>query len=257
MNHKGIAHKIIAIAALLFCLFCLGCTETIYHGLSEREANEMVVVLEQHAIEAHKGRDSSGDDVWVVSVATGARVEAWRVLEIEGLPRPAAGGFGEFYPSGGLIPTSGEERILLQYATAREIQTSLLKIEGVVDAHVNLVMPAKPRVQLSTETVEPPRASVLLKYRAREGMPLPIEEEALRGLVAGGVEGLSGENIEVIMIPAMRSIQPLGKSQMGQVGPISVAEGSKTFLQVLIGLMGAVIMALAGGLAFLITRKKS
>lgn len=239
----------------MLILFSLGCTETVFHGLDERQANEIVVVLQENAIEANKVRDSAGDALWTVTVPSGVRVDAWRVLENEGLPRQAEGGFGEFYPSGGLIPTSGEERILLQYATAREVQTAVLKIEGVLDAHVNLVLPAKPRVQLSTQHVEPPRASVLVKYRPIEGRA-PIEEDALKGLVAGGVEGLSVENIEVIMIPSRRSLEPLKPPAMGQVGPITVATGSKTFLQILIALMGAVIMALASGLAVVIARTR-
>src|SRR5690554_6735807 len=95
----------------ILMLMCVGCSETIHHGLEERQANELVVVLQEHAIEANKVRDPGGDDMWTVTVPKGVRVDAWRVLENEGLPRKAEGGFGEFYPSGGLIPTSGEERI--------------------------------------------------------------------------------------------------------------------------------------------------
>lgn len=240
---------------VMLILFGVGCTETVFHGLDERQANEIVVVLQENAIEAHKVRDSAGDALWTVTVPFGVRFDAWRVLENEGLPRRTEGGFGEFYPSGGLIPTSGEERVLLQYATAREVQTAILKIEGILDAHVNLVLPARPRVQLSTQHVEPPRASVLVKYRPIEDRA-PIDEDALKGLVAGGVEGLSAKNIEVIMVPSRRSLERLKPPAMGQVGPITVATGSKTFLQVLIALMGAVIMALAAGLAVVITRSR-
>src|SRR5690606_64424 len=122
----------------LAVLVLSACTEPVHHGLSERAANEMVVVLEQHGIEAHKERDPAGDGQWLVAVGAGARVEAWRILQIEGLPRPETGGFGSFYPGSGLIPTAGEERVVLQYATAQELQKALLKLEGVVDAHVNL-----------------------------------------------------------------------------------------------------------------------
>jgi type III secretory pathway lipoprotein EscJ len=94
-----------------------------------------------------------------------------------------------------------------------------------------------------------------VKYRPIEARA-PIEEDALKGLVAGGVEGLSAQNIEVIMVPSRRSLKPLKPPAMGQVGPITVATGSKTFLQILIALMGSVIMALAAGVAVFIARSR-
>jgi type III secretion protein J len=233
----------------------LGCTETIYHGLGERQANEIIVALEEQAIEAHKRRDSGGDDLWAIEVPTSARVQAWRVLQAQGLPRPQERGFGDYYPSGGLIPTSGEERVLLQYATAREIQTAILKIEGVTDAHVNLVLPERPRVPLSGQRVEPPRASVLVKFRPVDGAS-PVEEDAIRRLVTGGVEGLTGDNVEIIMLATQRSAAPLQTPSMTQLGPIAVASKSKLYIQIIIGLMGLVIMALAASLGVFIARSR-
>lgn len=233
-----------------------GCSEAIHHGLSEGEANEIVVVLEQNAIEAHKAPDPAGEETWLIKVPSGSRVDAWRVLQIEGLPRPKVGGFGEFYPSGGLIPTSSEERILLQYATAQELQKTLLKIEGVVDAHVNLVIPQRPRVQLSGDVVERPRASVLVQYRAREDSE-PITVEGVRALVTGGVEGLEPDAVRVVLMPLSRSAEPLLEPALAQVGPLAVAPGSKTPLQILFGTMGAMIVALAAVSIFFIIRRKS
>lgn len=240
----------------VFSVFLGGCSEAIHHGLSEGAANEIVVVLEQNAIEAHKEVDPAGEEVWMVTVPSGSRVDAWRVLQIEGLPRPKVSGFGQFYPSGGLIPTSSEERILLQYATAQELQQTLLKIEGVVDAHVNLVIPQRPRVQLSGDVVERPRASVLVQYRGAEE-EAPITEEGVRALVTGGVEGLDGDAIRVVIMPLSRSAEPLLAPAMAQLGPLAVAPGSKMPLQVLFGMMGAMIVALAALAIFFILRRKS
>jgi type III secretion protein J len=232
-----------------------GCTEPIHHGLQESQANEMIVVLEQNGIEASKEPDPVGDEVWRVTVPSAVRVDAWQVLQKEGLPRPEVSGFDAFYPSGGLVPTASEERVLLQFSTAQELRESLLDVDGVVAARVNLVLPEKPRVQLETTVIEPPRASVLIKYRAGDEAP-PLDEAQVRRLVAGGVEGLEGERVEVIFTRASRSARPLEQSELATVGPVSVAGKSKGIFQVMIAGMGLCIVLLAAGLVYLVFRMR-
>lgn len=231
------------------------CAEPVYHGIAEVEANEMVVVLEQHGLEAGKERDPEGDNLWMVTVPSAERVRAWKVLQDEGLPRPEVSGFSAFYPSGGLVPTSSEERVLLQYSTAQELRQSLLAIDSVVGARVNLVLPEKPRVRLQNTVIEPPRASVLIKYQPTQKEP-PLSELAVQRLVSGGVEGLSPENIEVIFTRSMRSARPLSEPTLASIGPVSVAHKSKLAFQILIFGMGFCIMLLCVGLGFMIFRQQ-
>ena len=228
-----------------------GCGEPLHHDLDEGEANEMVVVLSQRGFEAEKIRDPHDGDRWAVVVPQGQRVDAWGVLKEEGLPRPLARGFGDFYPGGGLIPTAQEERVVLQYATARELQTSLRKVDGIVDVHVHLVLPEKPRVQISTTRVSPPRASVLVKWRGRDEAP-PLSEEEIRRLVSGGVEGLEEEAVHVVMTRGSdRSLEAAGPEWV-HLGPLRVAPSSQGPLQILILIMGGVIILLSSGLVYLV-----
>lgn len=232
-----------------------GCSEPIYHGLDEKQANEMVVVLEQHGLEAGKEKDPAGENTWKVTVPSAVKVEAWRVLQSQGLPRPKVSGFDAFYPSGGMVPTASEERVLLQYSTAQELRKSLLAVDSVVDAQVNLVLPEKPRVQLETTVVEPPRASVLIKHRSKDEKP-PMTAEQVRKLVAGGVEGLDAKNVEVILTRAERSAKPLVEPPLATVGPVSVAKKSKGVFQLLVAAMAFCIVLLTGGIVFLIFRMR-
>lgn len=231
------------------------CSEPIYHGLPERDANEMVVVLEQHGIDATKERDPSADDAWLIEVPPAQTGEAWRLLQTEGLPRRQVTGFDQFYPSGGLVPTENEERVLLQFSTAQELTRSLLKIDGVVDAQVNLVLPEKPKVQLESTHIEPPRASVLIKHQATIDEP-PVSREAVSRLVSGGVEALAQQNVDVIFTRAERSSRPLAESTLSSVGPIGVAPESETALQILIGIMGLSIVGLCGALVWMLLRMR-
>jgi type III secretion protein J len=226
-----------------------GCTAELYHGLSEAEANDMIVALDEAGISANKAADPAGEG-WMVQVASGEKSDAWRVLRQRGLPRPEPKGFGSFYPSDGLVPTAGEERVLLQYATAQELRAGLLTIDGVVDAHVNLVLPEKPRVRLSDQPVEPPRASVVVTYG---GEASPLSEDRVKSLVVGGVEGMTPEHVTV-MLSRIETAAP-GAPRYDQVGPISVAPANATMMQFVFGGMLLLIMVMAAAVVFLVVRR--
>ena len=238
-----------------------GCSAEVYHGLDEASANEMIVALEQHGIDGTKESDPVEEGRWVVVVPSASEVDAWRVLQAEGLPRPEPQGFEAFYPSGGLIPTSSEERVLLQYATAQELRRSLLAVDGIVDARVNLVLPGKSRVPMPNQPDPKPRASVLVKYRpapaGAEGAPqggAPVDVAQVRRLVAGGVEELDLEAVEVILTAERRSQKPLAEPRFEQVGPISVAPQSKRWMQLVVGLLSLAVVGMGALIAFLLLR---
>ncbi len=240
---------------LLLVGLLLGCNEPLHHDLDEREANAMVVTLHQKGLEAEKIRDPDDDERWAVEVPRPQRIDAWTVLQQEGFPWPDRGGFDDFYPGGGLIPTAQEERVVLQYATARELQSSLLRVEGIVDAHVHLVLPEQPRVQLTGSETSDPRASVLVQWRAGMEQP-PLDAEGIRQLVSGAVEDLDPEAVHVVMSAVSGTEQPRAEFEFAQVGPISVAPHSQGLLRFVMLLMGAVIIALSAGLVYMVLTRK-
>lgn len=245
---------IVTLALIISCT--IGCRAEVYHGLEERHANEMIVVLEQHGIEADKQPDANDKAAWVVTVPEGSRVQAWSVLKAQGLPKPKSQGFGQFYPSKGLIPTANEEHVLLQYATAQELRRGLLAVDGVVDVHVNLVMPKRARVRLSRDQPETTRASVLVKYRAEDKTSAPpLTEAQVKQLIIGGVRGIEAKHIAVVLTPDAH--KPILDPKLQQVGPVAVATRSKTSLQFLISVLCAIILVLGGVLAFVIVRRRT
>lgn len=249
-------HRICLSFMLMLCLVCSACTSEIYHGLDERGANEMIVVLEQNGILGDKTPDPNAEQQWIVRVPSQSRVEAWRILRSEGLPRPEPEGFGKVYPTGGLIPTANEERVLLQYATAQELRRGLLTIDGIVDAHINLVLPKKARIRLPNTVQERPRASVVVKQQAALAAGSVITEKEVKDIILGGVEGIDPKHITVLLKAERRSTEPLKKARMLQIGPIAVSPGSKIWLQMTVGLLCAIILGLGAALAFVLLRKR-
>jgi type III secretion protein J len=167
-------------------------------GLTEAEAQEIIVLLKQHGLNGQrsfvaKGKDSGS---WTVHVSGGNHnlVVAWRILQENGLPRQRVKGLDDVFSAGGLIPTASEEKAKLLVGLTGEITRTLKSIEGVVDARVHVVLPDNSplldRSQWSATT-----ASVLLKHKG--GQP-PVSEADVKSLVAKGVQGLTPEQVAVI-----------------------------------------------------------
>lgn len=245
-------------APLTLALLALSaCTAELHHDLDEASANEMIVALEQHGIPGEKLPDPNGEGTWMLEVAAADKVDAWRVLQSQGLPRPRVQGFEAHYPSSGLIPTSSEERILLQYSTAQELRRTLLTIDRVVDAQVNLVLPEKARVPMPNQVVEKPRASVLVKYRASKEQPAsPLTDEQVATLVVGGVEALQAADVRVIQTAEQASTAQILAPRFEQVGPIAVAPQSKLWMQLLLGALSIAVVMMGALVAFLLIRRR-
>ena len=168
-------------------------------GLSEQDAQEIVVVLGENGIEASSSKtagEKKGEEKWTVSVYGGDQnlARAWRVLEENGLPRQRDKGLDDVFASSGMIPTATEEKARLLTGIAGEISRTLKSVAGVVDAHVLVVLPDSSPLLDSSQRV-PPTASVLIKYRGNE---LPLGEDDVKKLVARAVEGLQPENVAVV-----------------------------------------------------------
>ncbi len=87
-------------------------------GLPEREANEIVLLLEEAGVPAKKDRESNigggagqADRAWSVTVGSNDAGRALQVLSDHALPRESPPGFSEVLSHDSLIPTAIEERV--------------------------------------------------------------------------------------------------------------------------------------------------
>src|SRR5262245_13484320 len=206
-------HTITFKGFLISCLALVlaGCLKReLQTGMTEQEAQEIIVLLKEHGIASDRERDlTSGDKgppLYKVSVKGGDQnlVLAWRILQENGLPRQRAKGLEEVFSQTGLIPTASEEKARMLLALSGEIGRTLKSIPGVVDARVQLVLPENSPI-LDKADWKPTTASVLLKYIWPQP---PIKESDVRNLVAKGVEGLTPENVAVVFHKVEPAPQP-------------------------------------------------
>jgi type III secretion protein J len=190
--------RLMYVLPLMFWL--AACSHRIETGLTEHDAQEVVVTLRQHGIDAaadvEPGAKKDGS-TWTVSIrgSSDKVAEAWSVLRGSGLPRKKQPGLEEVFSNSGMIPTAGEEKARLMVGLAGELAKTLNSINGVVDAHVNVVLPDNsPLADKSQQT--PPSASVLVRF---QGSKPPLTEAEIKSLVAKGVEGLAPESVSVVL----------------------------------------------------------
>jgi type III secretion protein J len=86
---------------LLPLLLLAGCSRQLENGLTEKDAQEIVVTLRQHGIDAEttlNAADKKGS-TWDVTVKGGSDkvVQAWNVLRENGLPRDKESGMEEVF----------------------------------------------------------------------------------------------------------------------------------------------------------------
>jgi type III secretion protein J len=191
------------ICLLSVWLLFSGCGTTLQSELSEREANEILLVLAEAGITAEKSGQGSQ---WAVEVAHSDLSRAFLVLSAAGLPRPQHTGFLGVYKERGLVPGRMEEQALYLSALQEEISKTLESVEGVVSARVHVT--ARPEKRISKAEAPAPTASVLIGYHSGPDAQPPISRDEVKKIVAHAVVGLEHDRVMVVFSPKRKMAVP-------------------------------------------------
>jgi len=186
--------KIITISIIVFVLAACG-NQSLYSGLSEQEANEMVALLYNSGMSAQK--NLSNDQSFSVSVEKSNFSRSVELLRANGFPRNKFQSLGEVFQKEGFVSSPLEERARLNYAQSQELTKTLESISGVIMARVHLALPKEDPL---SDKRKPSSASVFIKHR--RGIDLSGRESQIKALIVNSVEGLPYENITVALFPA-------------------------------------------------------
>jgi len=192
---------------LLLIVFVLtGCSsqKTIVNNLEERDANEIMVFLANKGIPSSKvpvaeGGAGAGPKVpmYDIQVPEDKSVEAMAMLNMAGLPRRRGQSLLGIFTGGGLVPSQMEEKIRYQQGLAQDIANTIRKIDGVIDADVQLSFPEEdplnPEKNMGQVT-----ASVYVKHNGVLDDPNAHLVTKIRRLVASSIPGLKFDNVTVI-----------------------------------------------------------
>jgi type III secretion protein J len=201
------------VALVSSALLVSSCTRLdIVHELEEREANEILVALDEakpSPISAQKVPDGEGGGGnkgprFKITVAAGDATRAFKLLSDNSLPRKKDSGLSDVFSGGGLVPTAGEEKAKMIVGVQGELARTLKSIDGILDARVHVVMPEDSVLRAKEEDKAVASASVWYKYVPRDKAAVrPLSDEEVKQLVANSVERLKAENVKVIATPGL------------------------------------------------------
>ena len=227
-QRRGFSFKLFAILCIVLAL--AGCRKELYGNLSEVDSNEMAAALLEEGIDAEKSTPDGGK-TWTVSVGDGDIVRAVQILRARGLPRAKFDDLGNLCKKDGLVSTPTEERVRFIYGVSQELSDTLSKIDGVVTARVQVVLPNNDPL---AQVTKPSSASVFIKYRPTADLALLTPQ--IKNLVTHSVEGLSYDQVSVILVPA-NPVDIMPNKSAGHSFPWTLMIGA--------GIAGMVVIATA------------
>lgn len=241
--------RIRLIAALAGLLLLGACQSELYSNITEREANEMLVLLLADGIDARKV--NAGDGTFSLTVGEHSVQRALALLNANGLPRSDRASIGQVFAGGGVVSSPFEQRIRYIYALGEEVAQTLQQIDGVLVARVHIVMPEDPALG---QEIRPSSAAVFIKQRA--GYDLDFLVPQIRRLVANSIEGVDVESITVALVEAapepVRQAAP-SETPMSRVLGVEMPPASVQIVTMALGglvLLSALALGAAGYLAY-------
>ena len=197
--------------------------KVIVNSLDEKEANEILVFLSSKGIDAFKvqaptetGAGAGKGVQWNISVEASQANEAMALLNQVGLPRKRGQNLLSIFANVGLVPSGMQEKIRYQAGLAEQIASTIRKIDGVLDADVQISFPDEDPLNPAAKK-QKITASVYVKHSGVLDDPNAHLITRIKRLVAGSVNGLEYDNVTVIGDRARFSESPLGGLQ-GSLG---------------------------------------
>lgn len=196
-----------SVVMLITLLSFYGCgQETLYSGLDEREANEMLAVLLSNDLNARK--TGIGESLQI-QTSRHDLPRAIALLSEQGYPREKFQSLGDVFKREGFVSSPMEERARLLYALSQELSQTISTIDGVVTARVHLAIPEQ---RVLSDAVKPSSASVFVKYRPDS--TVAQQTASIKALIVNSIEGLPYDNVTVTFFPAGRA-QRAGPAEHG------------------------------------------
>lgn len=194
---------------LSLLLVLAGCETNmiIVNDVEEREANEIVVFLASKGIPADKVPSPTSSSatsqntvpLWSIAVPPPRMTEAMAILNQNGLPRIKGTNLLDLFAKQGLMSSEKEETIRYQAGLAAQIANTIRKIDGVIDANVELSFPEQQTIPGAPgQQQQKVTASVYVKHQGILDDPNSHLVTKIKRLVAGSVTGLDINDVTVI-----------------------------------------------------------
>ncbi len=266
--------RIRSLASWLLCalLVLLAACETnmiIVNDVEEREANEIVVFLASKNIPADKiaastapgGGGGGGIPLWSIAVPPSQSTEAMALLNQNGLPRRRGVNLLDLFAKAGLMSSEREETIRYQAGLAEQIANTIRKIDGVIDADVQLSFPPAETGIPGATVLRKVTASVYVKHQGILDDPNSHLVTKIKRLVAGSVSGLDVNDVTVIsdrsrltditLMPQMEELTPKPKEYVS-IWSIVMSKSSASRFRTLFFILSILTLVLGAAIGWMV-----
>lgn len=235
--------------ALFLCTTMMSCNEIdLVQGLQERDANEILVVLDQHNIQATKEKVEQNQEVtWVIKVDNGQEQLARSVLVANNLPRVRLGGLKGICQEAGMILTRKTEKCRELLAVKEEVINLLESVACVVSADVVLNIPEKEEFPIKDSVPAHPTATATVKYLKNCASGVLLSEQRVQDIVANAVSNLDPRDVTVVisyldagfpMLPVASDAVAAGETKVDCPAPATQNMGEGGAAPVLVSIAG-------------------
>ncbi|MGI6192868.1 MAG: flagellar basal-body MS-ring/collar protein FliF [Christensenellales bacterium] len=180
----------IAVIAAL-AIFLNQTTYTVlYSGMDPTDTGKVLTALNEMGVDAK----TQGEDTVLVPAerADEIRLE----LAAQGYPTSGVNDYSIYGSASGIGTTSAEKQVYYKYQLQSNLRSTILKMDKIADAVVNLDLGEDSTFVLS-ENKRPATASIMLTLREGEILTRS-EAKAIRELVAKSISGLDADNIRIV-----------------------------------------------------------
>jgi type III secretion protein J len=179
-----------------FCrwLLCLTC----FVLLTGCEKTNSIITAQK--VRASSGPQMGGEQTsptFDITVPEKQTIEAMSILNRNGLPRKQGTNLLDLFAKQGFMTSDKEETIRYQAGLAQQITNTILMIDGVIDASLQLSFPPED-TGLSEGAKTPITAAVYVKHQGVYDDPNAHLENKIKRIVAGSITGLDLNNVTVI-----------------------------------------------------------
>lgn len=231
-------NNLIRILVLAFCLLLAGCKEELLKGLDQRQANEVLAVLQQANIPAEK--EDLGKTGFTIRVEQSDFTAAVGLLKTHNLPSKARVEISEMFPADSLATSPRSEKARLYSAIEQRLEQSLLALPSVVQARLHISYDVEGTAGRQQPT--PTHISAIIVYQNAEDESLLINQ--IKRFLKNSLTTVNYDDISVV----------LAKKPETQHNAPQVAAPQQMSQTLILG--GVVIIVLViGCLLFLLFRK--
>lgn len=185
--------KLILLFAIL--LVFSGCKEQIIHNLEEADANRIVTVLHDSGLDVEKKIQPDGR--WSIAVPKDNSMMALRLLEDKRVLRAPS---KSNILKGSVISSREAQKFEYERGLSREIENTLLSLDGVLDARVHLNLPTPDPLLGKVSGNLGGTGSVLMVV----SQAMILNNSDIAGLVSGA-SGIPADKISVIQSKSAES----------------------------------------------------